>query len=78
VSAAMESLIQKGHEFTIKSIHPNNGEVFEATLGRDRRAIQLIRDLYMNCRESQRVDQYNPYTWAELHPNLMNRLKEFM
>ena len=47
-------------------------------LTREQRAEQLIRDLFMKCRESQNINQYNPYTWAELNPKLMQRIKEFM
>lgn len=50
----------------------------EGDVSREKRAEQLIRDLYMECRESQNTNLYNPYTWAELNPELMQRIKEFM
>jgi hypothetical protein len=48
------------------------------TSDREVRAEMLLRDMFMKCRDSQRVHQHNPYTWAELNKDLMQRLKEFM
>ena len=42
------------------------------------RAEKLIRDMYMALRESKRVDMYDPYSWAELNEELMERIREFM
>lgn len=48
------------------------------TPSREDRAVQLLREMFMCCRESVKPNQWNPYTWADLHPELMTRLKEFM
>lgn len=42
------------------------------------RAEKLIGELYLKCRDSQTINQHNPYTWAELNKDLMSRIQEFM
>lgn len=42
------------------------------------RAEKLIGELYMKCRDSQTINQHNPYTWAELNEDLMLRIQEFI
>ena len=44
----------------------------------NRRARKLLQDMYVNCRDDQVINQYNPYSWAELNQDLMKRLEEFM
>ena len=42
------------------------------------RAEKLIGELYLNCRDSQNINQHNPYSWAELNEDLMLRIQEFI
>jgi hypothetical protein len=53
-------------------------EIVDKDYNRETRAEHLLREMFMKCRDSQNVNQHNPYSWAELNPELMQRLKEFM
>jgi len=53
-------------------------ELAEEPHSREVRAEMLLRDMFMKCRDSHRMNQHNPYSWAELNKDLMHRLKEFM
>jgi len=82
VSDEVERLIAKGKPFTISSVHPSVAEVLVIKAGDDidkeKRAQNLIQELYALSVSQHRVDQWQPYTWAEFHPELMKRLVEFM
>lgn len=80
VSDEVESLIKKGLPFCIKAVHPSAGDVLRVEAGetRETRAEKLVRDLYVQLRIKHSLHQHQPYTWAELHPELMKRIAEFM